>query len=104
MTVATFGEPIVETWGLTKTFKGPPPDDNCAWTDAIVDGVKGLFKPRPVKTVIDGVSLTVRRGEFFGIIGSNGAGKTTFLKLLSCMLYPDAGGARVNGHDLVRDR
>jgi ABC-2 type transport system ATP-binding protein len=103
-TTTTAADPIVETWGLTKTFKGPPPNDSRDWADAVVEGVKGLFKPKPVRTVLDGVSLSVRRGEFFGIIGSNGAGKTTFLKLLSCMLYPDAGGGRVAGHDLLRDR
>jgi ABC-2 type transport system ATP-binding protein len=94
----------VETWGLTKTFKGPPPGDQRTWADAIVDGVKHLFRPLKQKTVVDGISLAIRRGEFFGIIGSNGAGKTTFLKLLNCLLYPDAGAGRVNGHDLLRDR
>ena len=66
--------------------------------------MKHLFRPPKQKTVVDHVSLSVRSGEFFGIIGSNGAGKTTFLKMLSCLLCPDAGGGRVNGHDLVRQR
>jgi ABC-2 type transport system ATP-binding protein len=94
----------VETWGLTKVFKGPPPTDQHAWTDAVVEGVKRLVRPHPPKTVLDRVTLSVRRGECFGIIGANGAGKTTFLKVLNCLLYPDAGGGRVNGHDLLRDR
>jgi ABC-2 type transport system ATP-binding protein len=54
--------------------------------------------------VVDRASLSIERGEFFGIIGSNGAGKTTFLKLLSCLLYPDGGGGSVNGYDLLKER
>ena len=94
----------VETWDLTKTFKGQRPNDGRNWTDAIADGVKALFRRPEKKTVVDRVGIEVERGEFFGIIGSNGAGKTTLLKMLSCLLYPDAGGGRVNGYDLRRQR
>jgi ABC-type multidrug transport system ATPase subunit len=94
----------VETWDLTKTFRGRWPDDNLTWADAIVHGVKCLLRPPDVRTVVDRISLAVKAGEFFGIIGANGAGKTTLLKLLACLVYPDAGGGRVNGHDLRRER
>ncbi|HEY3081936.1 MAG TPA: ABC transporter ATP-binding protein [Chloroflexota bacterium] len=97
-------DPIVETWGLTKRFRGGPVADDRFWVEAIVQEVRRLVRPPEVRTVVDGVSLSVRRGEFFGVIGSNGAGKTTFLKMLACLLYPDDGGGRIDGHDLRRDR
>lgn len=101
---STSFELAVETHGLTKTFKGPPPRENQSWTSGLALGVGRLLRPAPERTVLDGVDLAVRRGEFFGLLGANGAGKTTFLKLISCMLYPDGGEGRVNGFDLRRQR
>jgi ABC-2 type transport system ATP-binding protein len=48
------------------------------------------------------VSLTVRRGEFFGLLGRNGAGKTTLFKILATLVLPDGGTAHVGGEDVVR--
>jgi ABC-2 type transport system ATP-binding protein len=48
------------------------------------------------------VTLDVRRGEMFGLIGSDGAGKTTAIRLMCGLLRPDAGSVRVLGHDPVR--
>src|SRR5436309_8581890 len=54
-------------------------------------------------TAVDRVSLTVGRGEVFGLLGPNGSGKTTLIRAL-CGLLPLAGGsARVLGHDVSRD-
>jgi ABC-type branched-subunit amino acid transport system ATPase component len=50
---------------------------------------------------IDGVSLSVARGEIHALIGPNGAGKTTFLNLVTRIHRPDAGALRFDGHDLV---
>jgi ABC-2 type transport system ATP-binding protein len=94
----------VETDNLTKTFRGPPPDDGRNWLANLTDAARHLVRPLESKRVVDSVSLQVEEGEFFGIIGSNGAGKTTFLKLLACLLYPDEGDGRVNGFDLRRQR
>jgi ABC-2 type transport system ATP-binding protein len=53
-------------------------------------------------TALDGLDLTVNRGDLFGFIGSNGAGKTTTLRILATFLTPSAGSAEVFGHDVVR--
>jgi len=50
-----------------------------------------------------GVSLAVRRGSVYGVLGPNGAGKTTTIKMLATLLRPDAGTARVLGHDVLTD-
>ena len=52
---------------------------------------------------VQDVSLTVTDGELFGLIGPDGAGKTTLFKILVTLLLPDAGTATVAGHDVVRD-
>lgn len=52
---------------------------------------------------LNGLSLTVNRGDLFGFIGSNGAGKTTTLRILATFLTPSSGRAEVMGHDVVRD-
>ncbi|MBQ6155321.1 MAG: ABC transporter ATP-binding protein [Bacteroidales bacterium] len=50
---------------------------------------------------LDDVSLTVERGDLFGLIGPDGAGKTTLFRLLTTLLVPDSGSARVEGLDIV---
>ncbi len=91
-------------YNLTKTFPVTPASEDLSFTKAVAEAVKRTLRPPERKTVVDGISLSVERGEFFGIIGSNGAGKTTFLKMLACLLYPDAGGGFVHGYDLLRQR
>lgn len=65
--------------------------------------VRGLAKRYGAVTALDGVSLDVARGELFGLIGPDGAGKTTLFRLLATLLVPDAGTASVDGFDIVRD-
>ena len=52
---------------------------------------------------VDGLDLEVRDGEIYGFLGPNGAGKTTVVRILTTLLRPTAGRARVAGHDVVGD-
>ncbi|MCG8603571.1 ABC transporter ATP-binding protein [bacterium] len=52
------------------------------------------------KVAVDDLSLSVNKGEILGFLGPNGAGKTTTVKMLTGMLIPDSGGARVAGFDV----
>jgi len=54
-------------------------------------------------TAVDRLNLEVARGEIFGLVGPDGAGKTTTLRLLCGLLDPSSGDARVAGHDVVRE-
>lgn len=65
--------------------------------------VEGLRKAYRETTAVDGVSLSVGRGEIFGIVGSNGAGKTTTVECLSGPRSPDAGTVEVLGLNSGRD-
>jgi ABC-2 type transport system ATP-binding protein len=56
------------------------------------------------KTVaVDKVSFSVNKGEIFGLIGPDGAGKTSIFRILTTLLLPDAGSATVDGFDVVKD-
>lgn len=63
--------------------------------------VRGLEKSYKELRVLRGVDLDVGRGEVFALLGSNGAGKTTMVRILSTLLKADAGTARVNGFDVA---
>jgi len=54
-------------------------------------------------TAVDGISLSVGRGEFFGFLGPNGAGKTTTIKMMTGLYSPTAGSCLVNGFDIQKD-
>jgi ABC-2 type transport system ATP-binding protein len=61
----------------------------------------GLVKTFGSVRAVDGVDLAVRSGSVYGVLGPNGAGKTTTIRMLATLLRPDAGSARVLGHDIV---
>jgi ABC-2 type transport system ATP-binding protein len=63
----------------------------------------GLVKSFGSTRAVDGVDLEVRRGSVYGVLGPNGAGKTTTIRMLATLIAPDAGSARVLGHDIVHE-
>jgi ABC-2 type transport system ATP-binding protein len=63
--------------------------------------VHGLQKSYKDVQVLKGVDFDVARGSIFALLGSNGAGKTTIVRILSTLLKPDGGTARINGVDVV---
>jgi len=63
----------------------------------------GLVKTFGSTRAVDGLELTVPRGGVFGLLGPNGAGKTTTIRILATLTRPDAGQARVLGHDVRAD-
>ena len=69
-------EPVVQTHGLTRAF--------------------GAYK------AVDGLDLSIERGEIFGLLGPNGAGKTTTIRMLATLLAPSGGSARVCGFDIAK--
>ena len=70
-------EPVIRTQNLTRRF----------------DGI----------TAVDGLNLEVYAGEIFGLVGPDGAGKTTTLRMLCSLLDPTEGNATVAGHDVVHE-
>ncbi len=67
--------------------------------------ISRLRRTKPGKPVmaVDHVTVTVQQGEIFGILGPNGTGKSTLIRLISTLLIPDAGSITVFGKDVVRD-
>jgi ABC-2 type transport system ATP-binding protein len=63
----------------------------------------GVVKTYGATRALDGLSLEVDRGEMFGLIGADGAGKTTAIRLMCGLLHADGGTVRVLGHDPVRE-
>jgi len=86
-------DPVVHVSELTKIFRVPEREAG------LRAAAKGLFrrKWREVRAV-DAISFEIEAGEVVGFLGPNGAGKTTTLKMLSGLLYPSGGEARVLGH------
>src|ERR1700754_1725624 len=82
---------MIEVENVTKTF-------------AVRERGHPLRRARRVVRAVDGISFTVRPGEFVGYLGPNGAGKSTTIKMLTGILTPSSGTARVAGLDPSRRR
>ncbi len=70
--------------------------------DVKINNLVKSFDKGAVVAVKD-VSFSVEKGELFGLIGPDGAGKTTIFRMLTTLLLPDSGNASVNGFDIVKD-
>ena len=64
--------------------------------------VKTYGKKKEI-TALSDISFSVSKGELFGIIGPDGAGKTSLFRILTTLLLADKGGATVDGFDVVKD-
>jgi phosphonate transport system ATP-binding protein len=63
--------------------------------------IAGLRKAFGARTVLDGIDLSVRRGELVAVLGANGSGKSTVLRCVVGLAAPDAGSIRIEGRDVV---
>jgi ABC-2 type transport system ATP-binding protein len=85
--------PVIEVKELTKTFR------TYKKAPGLAGALKGLVRRRyETTTAVQQVNFTIAEGELVGFLGPNGAGKTTTLKMLSGLLYPTSGSARVLGY------
>ena len=66
--------------------------------------VEKLTKKYKDIIAVNGLDLTVGRGELLSLLGVNGAGKTTTIKMLSCLTEPTSGDAYVGGKSIIRDK
>jgi ABC-2 type transport system ATP-binding protein len=84
--------PVIEAEGLSKTYRVFQKHEG------LLGAVRGLYR-REYKEVraVDGVRFSIEPGEMVAFLGPNGAGKTTTLKMLSGLIYPSSGSARVLG-------
>ena len=76
--------------------------NSTAMNEVIVQQVYKTYQHQEIKAVSD-VSFSVKKGELFGLIGPDGAGKTSLIRMLTTLLLPDAGSATVHGFDMVKD-
>jgi ABC-type multidrug transport system ATPase subunit len=68
-----------------------------------IKNIRKTYGKRQEVVALEGVSFEVARGEIFGIIGPDGAGKTSLFRILTTLLLPDGGTATVDGRDVVKD-
>lgn len=67
-----------------------------------LDNIKKTYNKGTV-VAVDNVTLSINKGELFGLIGPDGAGKTSIFRMLTTLLLPDGGSATVDGFDIVKD-
>jgi ABC-2 type transport system ATP-binding protein len=82
----------------------PPVTLSSQSKDEVVVEARGLVKRYEDLVAVDGVDLTVRRGECFGLLGPNGAGKTTTIEMLEGLTRSDAGSVTIMGETWARGR
>ena len=84
----------LEVDDVTKVFRQGP---------GLIGRMRGKRTDRKRVVAVDHVSFAVERGEIFGVLGPNGTGKSTLIRLMSTLLMPDTGRVRVFGLDVERD-
>ena len=81
----------------------PPSSSGAPWGAESVITARALTRRFGAFTAVDAVSFEVARGEIFGYLGANGAGKSTTIRMLNGLLAPTSGEATVAGHDVARE-
>lgn len=64
---------------------------------------ENLTKKYKDKVAVNSINLSINKGEIYGLLGVNGAGKSTTIKMLSCLIKPTSGDAVLNGYSIVND-
>jgi len=76
---------------------------NAASATALAVNARGLVKRYGDVLAVDGLDLEIPAGQFFGLLGPNGSGKTSTVHMLATLIRPSGGSASVQGYDVVRD-
>lgn len=84
----------LEVDDVTKVFKTGP---------GLIGWLRGKRQERKRVVAVDHISFNVERGEIFGVLGPNGTGKSTLIRLMSTLLMPDSGRVRIFGLDVEKD-
>jgi ABC-type multidrug transport system ATPase subunit len=69
----------------------------------LIDSISKTYPGKQTVTALDNISLQIEEGELFGLIGPDGAGKTSLFRILTTLLLADSGSAMVDGLDVVKD-
>src|SRR4029077_9139388 len=91
------------TRGASLNYNRRGMKDARAATHDLAVQAQGLTKRYGDVLAVDGLDLELPAGQFFGLLGPNGSGKTTTIHMLSTLVRPSSGTALVAGHDVVRD-
>lgn len=95
---ASFSRPI-----RAHTESSNPTEQPTSQPEDPAVSIRGLKKTYALKPVLRGIDLTLPRGERIALLGANGAGKTTVLRILAGLARPDSGSVSVLGRDIVED-
>lgn len=90
----------VDNFSNSKSMRSSPSGDGSVRVNGIV---KVYGKKKDQVKALQSISFEVKKGELFGIIGPDGAGKTSLFRILTTLLLPDGGNAIVDGLDVVKD-
>jgi peptide/nickel transport system ATP-binding protein len=85
--------PLVEIEGLGRTF-----DLSKRWLNRVLEG-----SGKVTLTAVDGVDMSIRRGETYALVGESGSGKSTIAKMVVGLLPPSAGSVRIDGADIWKE-
>jgi ABC-2 type transport system ATP-binding protein len=96
------GVDALSVHGLSKRFVASADKSKLPPARGIGKLLRRLRPPKRIKVAVDNVDMAIPRGEIFGVVGHNGCGKSTLIRMLSTLLTPDDGSIRIFGLDPVR--